>query len=80
MQSVRSKRHINTIAKSVIAGWGETGYTAVMTRLVFTVVLLLCGATAALAIEICGNPCEEGYVWTDKDMGKCIPAPPKPTS
>lgn len=64
----------------LIAGLRETGYTCLMTRLVFALALLTLTATVAHATEICGNPCEEGYVWTDKDMGKCIPAPPKPTS
>lgn len=38
--------------------------------------LQLAGAAAALAEgENCGNPCDDGYVWTDKDGGKCIPRP-----
>lgn len=54
-----------------------------MKTTILTLALLV--TTAALApaqaIEICGNPCEEGYVWTDKNMGMCIPAPPPaPTS
>lgn len=42
--------------------------------------ILIVASVSVIAEEICGNPCEEGYVWTDKDMGKCIPAPEKPTS
>jgi hypothetical protein len=44
--------------------------------------LLLPAAAAAPALaQDCGNPCEDGYVWTDADMGKCIPAPtPAPTT
>ena len=35
---------------------------------------------SAFAEEICGNPCPTGYVWTDKNMGMCVPAPELPTS
>lgn len=41
---------------------------------------LAASATLAVAEEICGNPCPTGFVWTDKDMGKCVPDPQKPTS
>lgn len=51
-----------------------------MRTMTLTLAFLFFGAALAVANEICGNPCEEGYVWTDKDMGKCIPVPEKPTS
>lgn len=37
--------------------------------------LFIASTTLAVAEEICGNPCPTGYVWTDKDMGKCVPEP-----
>jgi len=51
-----------------------------MMRLTSTLLLLLLGAASAAAVEICGNPCEEGYVWTDRNMGMCVPAPPEPAT
>lgn len=51
-----------------------------MTRLLSMALLLVVGASAVMAAEICGNPCEDGFIWTDKNMGMCVPAPEKPTS
>jgi hypothetical protein len=47
-------------------------------KLAVPAVALLLAAVAPALAQNCGNPCEDGYVWTDKDMGKCIPAPPPP--
>ena len=51
-----------------------------MLRPVCMLMFLLIGPAAADALEICGNPCEEGYVWNDRNMGMCVPAPPEPAT
>lgn len=38
--------------------------------------LLQASAIAPALAEICGNPCDEGFVWSDRNMGMCVPAPP----
>jgi hypothetical protein len=47
-----------------------------MRKVLILALLLQASAIAPAWAENCGNPCDEGRVWTDKEGGKCIKPPP----